>query len=251
MGVDAPENQNIEQSSDIDIVELFYRLLENLKTIILVAVLGAILMGVYSCCVVTPMYEATSKIYILASRESVVNLSDLQIGNYLASDYVEIFKTHEVQEQVIETEKLNYSVDYMKKHVSVTNLSNTRILSITFSDPDRETARRVADTYAELGSEYINSIMLTDKPTVLSAAVLPSKPVSPNVPRNVILGFLLGALLVIIIVAIRFITDDKIKTSADVRKYLDLPTLAILPINSLDADIFKKGRRDEKGKGGN
>ena len=72
---------------EIDLLELFYRLLENAKMIIAAAVAGMLLMALYSFVLATPMYEATCRIYVTNASDSAINLSDLQIGTYLTSDY--------------------------------------------------------------------------------------------------------------------------------------------------------------------
>ena len=83
----------MQQETEIDLLELGYEILDKLKYIIAAAVLGIILAGVYVFAIAVPTYEAVAKLYVLNSNDSVVNLSDLQLGNYLASDYTELFKT--------------------------------------------------------------------------------------------------------------------------------------------------------------
>lgn len=103
----AKAEQNLEQ--EVDLVELFFRLLENWKYIFLAALVGAIFSGIYTFQFVTPIYEATSKLYVTNSGDSAINLADLQIGTYLASDYQEVFKTWEVHEMVIANLNLSLS----------------------------------------------------------------------------------------------------------------------------------------------
>ena len=54
---------------------------------------------------------------------------------------------------------------------------------------------------------------------------------SPKKNRNVVLGFLLGALLVCAGVIIQYLLDDKIKNEEDIKKYVGLPTLSVVPDN--------------------
>ena len=105
-----PETQELRHSwagrpdeggeDEIDLVELMYRLLEKWKIIVLACILGALIAGVYTICFVTPMYTATSKLYVVNAKDSAINLSDLQVGNYLASDYTEVFSNWHVHEMV-------------------------------------------------------------------------------------------------------------------------------------------------------
>ncbi len=74
------------QEYALDLLELFYRLLENAKSIAVAELIGALLAWSYTVVVVAPKYTATSKLYVLNTGDSAINLSDLQIGNYLASD---------------------------------------------------------------------------------------------------------------------------------------------------------------------
>ena len=111
-----PETQELRHSwagrpdeggeDEIDLVELMYRLLEKWKIIVLACILGALIAGVYTICFVTPMYTATSKLYVVNAKDSAINLSDLQIGNYLASDYTEVFSNWHVHEMVLERARL-------------------------------------------------------------------------------------------------------------------------------------------------
>ncbi|MBE5808082.1 MAG: polysaccharide export protein [Clostridiales bacterium] len=218
-----------EQGADeINLLELFYRLLEKFRIILAAGLIGAILMGVYSFFIATPMYEATSEMYILSSKDSAINLSDLQIGAALTSDYEEVLRTWEVEALVRQNLDLPYTNKQLKGMISIANPSNTRILKITATSADPQEAKDIANEYVAVAREYISSVMMTDAPTTLSEAILPQQPVSPRKARNIALGFIVGALIAIVIITIVFISDDKIKTSDDIRKYIGLPTLAVV-----------------------
>lgn len=215
---------------EIDLVELLYKLLDNLKYIIASAIVCAVIAAVYTIGFVTPLYQATSKIYVVNSKDSAINLSDLQIGSYLTSDYQEVFKTWEVHEGVISKLGLGYTYLNLQKMLTITNPASTRILNITVTSADPQEAADIANAYASVSSDYIAEKMATDKPNVLSMALKPTLPVSPNKTQNIMLGFILGAFIVIGFVVIRFITDDKLKTAEDIRKYTGLATLAMIHV---------------------
>jgi capsular polysaccharide biosynthesis protein len=231
--------------SKIDVVELLFRLLEKWKYILLAALLGAVLSGVYTLEFIKPVYEATAKLYVMNSGDSAINLSDLQIGSYLASDYQEVFKTWEVHEMVLSDLHLNYTYAQMQSMLKVSNPSDTRILYISVSSSDPQEAVSIANEYAAVAKRYISKTMATEEPNILSSALLPTRPVRPNRSMNVVLGLLAGALLAISVIVARFVTDDKLKTVEDVRNYVDLPTLAIIP-NIEQANGKWKNRKGAK-----
>ena len=81
--VTPPASNNVKT---IDLVELMYRLLGSWKLITCLAVGFALIIGAYTSYFVTPMYEATSIIYVLSNRDSAINMSDLQLGSELTQD---------------------------------------------------------------------------------------------------------------------------------------------------------------------
>ncbi len=231
----------------IDLVDLFYRLLANWKLILCLALVFAIGMGVYTVYFVTPMYSATSIIYVL-SPESILNMSSLQLGTALTSDYIKVFDMWEVHEEVISNLGLDYSYSKIRSMLSVTNSTGTRMLDIKFTSPSPVEAAAVANEYAKVASKYIQETMATDKPNIMSVALQPSNPVSPNRVRNVALGFILGALLAAGIVVFRFLMDDKLKTADDIRQYTGLVTLAVVPIEDDEELEVKKKKKNQRRK---
>ena len=225
----------------IDLVELMYRLLSGWKLIVCMALVFALAAGVFTEFFVTPMYEATSTIYVLNRSDSAINMSDLQIGIALTSDYIKVFKMWEVHEEVISNLNLPYTYKQMANGLSVKNDSNTRMLDITFKSPSAQEAAAVANEYAKVASQYIADTMATDKPSMMSVALVPANPVSPNLTRNLVLGFLLGLVLACGIITVRMLMDDKYKTAEDIRKYTGMATLALVPVEKTAAAHKKKG----------
>lgn len=218
----------------IDLVELLYKMLESWKLIACLALVFAVAMGMYTNFFITPTYQATSTIYVINRSDSVINMSDLQIGSELTQDYIKVFKMWEVHEQVISKLGLPYSYGQMRQMLSVANAANTRMLDITVTSIDPNEAAEIANAYADVASQYIADTMATDKPSIMSVALPPSNPSAPNLTRNVMLGFILGAALAAGIVTIRTLMDDKYKTADDIRRYTGLVTLAVMPIDGKD-----------------
>ena len=241
---EVPANGQAMEESTIDLMELMYRLLSRWKLIVSMALIFALVVGLYTVFYITPLYQATSTIYVLSRSDSAINMADLQIGTALTDDYIKVFKMWEVHERVISNLNLPYSYTYMRNNLSVTNDSNTRMLDITFTSPLPEEAAAVANEYAKVVSEYIADNMSTDKPNIMSVALIPSNPVSPNKTRNVILGFMVGAILACAYVTIQMLLDDKIKTADDIRKYTGLATLAIVPIEDYEDERDSRSRRE-------
>lgn len=243
----AEEPQHADEIADeIDLVEMAYRMLANWKLILCLALIFALIAGVYTIGFVTPMYQATSTIYVLSRSDSAINLSDLQLGNALTQDYIKVFQMWEVHEEVISNLNLPYSYGHMRGMLSIKNDANTRMLDITVTSASPEEAAAVANEYAKVVSEYIADTMATDKPNIMSVALVPANPVSPNKTRNAMMGFILGGIIACAYVAVTFLMDDKFRTAEDIRKYTGLNTLAVVPIENNDGMKQNARKKHEK-----
>ena len=242
-----PTSANVQNNEvEIDLIGLLYELLDKIKYIILATLFGAIIAGGYSYFIAKPVYETTSKLYVFNSEDSVVNLSDLQMGNYLAADYTELFKTWEVDEMVKSNLSLPYSYGKLKSMVKIENPVDTRVLYISVQSTDPKEAVIIANEYAKVLSEFVEEIMETNRPNTLSVALEPTSPISPNKPKNVILGILVGMVLAIGIITVRFITNDAIHSADEITRYTGLPVLGIIPIQLDSEEKNSKKKRGRK-----
>ena len=233
------------EDDEIDLYALLVRVVERWYWLLAAALVGALLAGIYSFVIAKPVYEATSKLYVLNNKDSAINLSDMQLSTYLANDYQEVFSNWHVHEMVMERLGLDYTYTEMDKKVSVTNPSNTRILYITVKSTSPLEAQQLANTYAEVAREFISVKMDTSEPSVFEEALLPTQPSSPNKTRNVILGFLLGFIVAAGVVVVMYLMDDYVRTADDVDKYFHLPTLGTVMMQADDeqGEDVKKAKK--------
>ena len=234
-----------DTETEIDLMELLFQFLAHIRLILMITLLGALGAAAYTQFWVTPIYEATAKLYVLNSSDSALNLSDLQIGSYLASDYIEVFKTWEVHEMVITNLGLPYSYTQLQSMLTIENPTDTRILYITIHSPGAKEAADIANEYAKVALKYIANTMATEEPNIMSVALEPTNPASPSKSTNILLGGAVGFILALAWITLRFVMDDKIKTVDDIRKYANLPVLAVVPIM---ATMLKKNDKEERRK---
>ncbi len=221
---------------EIDLREVFLILLGKAWLILLVGFLTAALAFGFSQFVLEPVYESTTQIYILNKQDSdTVTYSDVQLGSQLTKDYAELIQSRFVLESVIEELGL-VEMDYedMLKKVTVSTPTDTRILAITVEDTNPMLAMETANCIREAAAVHIKNVMDIEAVNVVDTANLPTEKAGPSVMKWTLVGGLVGMLLVMSIVMIWYLTDDTIKTSDDVEKYLGLSTLALIPLEVKD-----------------
>ena len=243
MASEMPAQQREAQT--VDLIELLYRLIGSWKLIVGVAIALAVMIGLYTVLFVTPTYEATSTIYVLSRKDEALNMSDLQVGAALMSDYIKVFDMWEVNEAVIANLNLPYNREQLEKMRTISNDSGTRMLDITVKSSSAEEAAAIANEYVEVASQYIADNMATERPSLMSEALVPTKPVAPRKLRSVVLGFMVGFLLAAGAVTVHMLIDDTYKTAEDIRKYAGMATLAVVPAEAENLNYREK--RSKKG----
>ncbi len=243
------EHQNDE--IEIDLMEILYVIRSKIVMIILTAMIFGIASGLFTHYMITPKYSSTSSIYVL-TNESIVSMSDLQIGNSLTSDYIQMIQSRTVIETVIKNLEMEDELTYegLRSCVSISNPSDTRILNLTVTYDDPRIAKAIVDELAKVSIERIYHIMDTPKaPNIFEKGYINTNPVSPNTKRNIIIAFFVGFILAVGIVIFVNIMDDTIHSPEDVEKYLKLNTLAAIPVSEdSEAQIRKDDIKRRGGK---
>lgn len=214
----------------MELTEFIRFLKRKIAYVLIPTMIITVMVVVYVFFIAHPVFEATAQLYVVNSQDSVINLSDLQIGSYLTSDYQWIFRTWEVNQQVINQLHLPYTVEEIQKKLTVKNPNNTRILTITFESTSAKEAAEVANTYADVASKYISDYMLTNKPSIISIAL---EPIKPSKPKKVLLigfSFAIALSVSLCCVFIACLLDDKISTADDIKKHMGMEPMAILPL---------------------
>lgn len=235
------ENDTIE----VDLLEIIHILLGKFWIVLGAGLLAAVIGFMISGFVLTPVYESTTKIYILnKSENTAVTYSDVQMGTQLTKDYAELINSRYVLETVIEQLELP-EMEYkdLLKKVSVHTPADTRIVSITVMDIDPKQAQNIANCIREVAGAHIQNVMDIDAVNVVEEANLPTVKAGPSVIKWTAVGGILGVFLVCAVIVIYYLLDDTIKSSEDVEKYLGLSTLALIPIAPDENDGKQRGKR--------
>lgn len=222
---------NEDEELTISIQDILNILRANLAGIIALMLIGGVLFGAYSKLIVRPKYAAQAKMYVLSGAESsLLNLSELEMSTRLASDYVEMILSRPMLEEVIDELSISdiFTAASLERCISIENPEDTRILNLTVVCTDAVLAADIANTLADVSARNISEIMETSAPKVFQRAIVMKKKVAPNNSRNILIGMILGAAIAIVTALLFYITDDTIKSEADIERYSGLPTFGVI-----------------------
>lgn len=231
---------------EIDLLDLFYFYRSKIVWIIVMFLVGALLAGLVTQFAITPKYTATSTMYMVSSSSgSVVDLTDLNIGESLSSDYIELIKTRPIIEDVIKDQNLEYEYEDVLEMLDLSVVTDTRIIKISVTSPDKEEAMNIANELAIKAEAQLPKLMDAPKPNIAERAILPDEPSSPSLTKNVMIGALLMLLLTLAVLTVMYLMDDTLKSAEDVEKHFGVIPLTVIPegkiegMSAADSKVYK------------
>ena len=217
------QNQMNNDEIEIDLREIFSVLLSHLGIIILSGLVLGLVAIVGTKVFITPQYQSVTKMYVLAKQNNdTLTSADMQTSTLLTKDYAEMIQSRTVTEAVIAQLGLDMTHEQLVYKISVSNTTDTRIITISVLDKDPYMARDIANAVRDTAAEHIKNVMNSEAVNVVDEANIPAEKYSPSVSKNGLIGGVLGCMIAVAIILIRFIMNDTIQTAEDVERYLQL-----------------------------
>lgn len=201
----------------------------HLKLFIIVPLLFMVAMGACSFIFMSDEYTASTSMYILARSDSpqgAVSNSDLSTSQLIANDIAELAQSERVTSNTESALGLEDLSDYT---MSVAGESTTRLINVTVTGPNAQTAADVANEIASNTSQVAQEVMSVDSIKVVDKAKPAKKPSGPNRPKLMLLAAAGGLMVVIGYLLVQDAVDTRIRNAQDAEETLGLPVIGRIP----------------------
>ena len=215
-------------TKDFSIQKILSILLQHIKLIIIVSLASALVAFCYTKFYVTPVYS-TSAILLVQNFDNSqsatepttsagtqrVWVSDLSSSATIANYCSVLFKNSPEMLSVLDGCAL-----------SITSEEETNFMRFSVSGSDAKKVYEVAQKVTEVAPKiYLETYKIGKIDTIRPASV-PSVPSSPDIKKNVLIGFLAGLALALVISLFLDIIDTTIKPEDDLFKIYGVPVFA-------------------------
>lgn len=182
-----------------------------------------------------PIYEASTKIIVNQTSTQMttgqLDLNQINSNIKMIDTYKEIIKTPAILDKVAQQyPQLGLTTEELSRKVKISSVNNTQVMTLVVQDVDYKQAAQVVNAVSQVFQEEIQHIFKVENVSILNKAVLNAEPnpVSPNVPLNIAIAFVISLMAAIGVTFLLEYLDDTIKTEADVLQFLGQPTLAMI-----------------------
>lgn len=224
------EEQVISISEIIDAVK------KRWKIIALTTVLATVVSGIFSFFVISPTYEASTKIFIgkEGAESEGYNSSDVSMYQNLIKTYSELIKTKDLVNKAIDNSQYDLSVNSVLNGITVNTLTGTQILQISYQSKSPSIAKNMLESITNEFITKAEELVPNGNVKILESVELPKNPVAPNKTMNIAIAFILGMMVGFGIVFLLEYLDNTYKNKEQLEKDLDIPVLGVIPMSDLD-----------------
>lgn len=211
------------------LLELFRLLKKHLRLVILLPVVCALVVGLYSIFFVRNTYTATASMYVLAQGESSnsTNLySDLNASQMLTNDVAKLLKSDRIVNQV----GSEVGVEELKGYkVDVTSETTSRVITLSVTGSDPQTAADIVNKMIKDVSDVARSVMNIRSVNPINQAQAPISPSGPNRLLYTVVAFLVGLFAAIVIVVVADMLNTRVRGPEDLEELIDVPVIGRIP----------------------
>ena len=224
------EEQVISISEIIDAVK------KRWKIIALTTVLATLVSGIFSFFVISPTYEASTKVFIGKEESSMesYNYNDITMYQKLLKTYSELIKTKDLINRAITNSKYELKVEEVLNDVSVTTVADTQMIQIAYRSTSPNIAKNMLENVTNEFIATAQELVPNGNVRILESVELPKNPVAPNKKMNIAIAFTLGMMVGFGIVFLLEYLDNTYKNKEQLEKDLDIPVLGVIPMSDLD-----------------
>lgn len=196
--------------------------------------IGAFLISTF---LIQPTYVASGTLYVTGEVMTFVatpeqedtTLSDVVLSQELAKTYGHILSSNTFFKGVAENSRTGYNFRQLQAMTSISNVEETGILTVNVSNPNPKVAADVVNAILELAPEEIARVVVAGSAVTIDKAEIPAAPSSPDIPKNTLIGILLGFVCAVGIIFLIDLLDDTMKRTEEVERVFGFPVLGMIP----------------------
>ncbi len=235
---------------EFTINDLIDILLDNVKIIAVVTVLFILIAVIYTTTIITPIYESSTKIILVKTKDENVNVTnyempelttnDIMLNQKLISTYGEIMKSNKVISQVVNNLNLDETIADVSKSITVSPVKDSEVINIDVKNKNPEIAANIANELVKIFVEEVKTIYKIENVVVVDYASVKDNPINVSIMKNAIIFMMVGMLLSYGVFFLKEYLDTTLKSGDDLEKGLDINIIGVLP----DEQLMAKYRRE-------
>lgn len=227
---DRVERADVREMEEIDLLELFRAILKHIKLIIVLCILFGVGGFFGTKLLITPTYTASTSIYLTPqiSESGSLDYNSQMANSKLVTNVVNLLTQNNIMSEVAKDVGLE-SAKNVKDALTVSNETNTEIVTITATTTDPKLSKDIANSTVSTFINRMQKNLNVRNIEVVDKAKLSYVPSGPNVKMNTVLATMVGFVLGCGYAVLKFLLDNRLRTKEEAEKYLGVPVFCEIP----------------------
>ena len=228
-------NSKFDYESDlneetIDLNELFRTIFKHIKLIVFLFLLFTCGGFFGTKLLIAPTYTASTSIYLTPqiSDSGSLDYNSQMANSKLVTNAVNLLTQNNIMSEVAKDVGLE-SAEKVKDVVSVTNESNTEIITISATTTDPKLSKDIANDTVSTFVRTMQKNLNVSNIEVVDKAKLSYAPSGPNVKKNTMIAGVIGLVIGVSYASLKFLLDNRLRTKEEAEKYLGIPVFCEIP----------------------
>lgn len=214
----------------INLNELLMSVIKNIKIAIYLLILFSIIGYFATKIFISQTYTASTSIYLTPqiSESGSLDYNSQMANSKLVTNAVNLLTQNNIMSEVAKDVGLE-SAESVKKLVSVTNESNTEIITISATTTDPKLSKDIANDTVSTFVRTMQKNLNVSNIEVVDKAKLSYVPSGPNVKKNTVMAGAVGFAIGVGYAVLKFLFDNRLRTKEEAEKYLGIPVFCEIP----------------------
>ncbi len=241
----------------LDLREIFDVLFTRKWLIICVAMFGFVFAFAYTKICLPYQFTASVSMYVKNATNKtavdIVNQSDITAAQQLATTCIEILSDDVVTDAIGEKLVENYTQEELMQYFNVdetadgykivtnsissklgySTVNETELIRVTATCGDPVLAADMCNYVTEIAPDILIRVVGAGAVEAVGEAKVPTSPSAPSARRNAAVGFIIGFILAIVVIIIRFMFDNTVKSGEDAAERFNMPLIGEIPFYEL------------------
>lgn len=224
------KRDEIIDEETIDLSELFRAIFKYFKLIIVLCILFGVGGFFGTKLLISPTYTASTSIYLTPqiSESGSLDYNSQMANSKLVTNAVNLLTQNNIMSEVAKNVGLE-SASNVKNVVSVSNESNTEIITISATTTDPKLSKDIANDTVSTFIKTMQKNLNVSNIEVVDKAKLSYVPSGPNAKKNTMMAGAVGLVVGVGYAILRFLFDNRLRTKEEAEKYLGIPVFCEIP----------------------
>ncbi len=240
---------NLENNKDyyvVDIMHIVKTVWYKIWVVVVASIVTAAIGFSAAAFMITPTYSSSIMLYVNNSSFSAGDLgfsitaSQITAAQSLAKTYTVMLKNRTTLQRLITEIGVDYDWKTVYNMIDASSVDDTEIIRVTVTCENPYEAEKIANGIAKVLPQRISEIIEGASMEVVDSAVAVTEKVAPSITKYTIVGFLIGAVLSVLVIVVMALMDKTIHDEEYVINTYNYPILAKIP-NLLEINTKKRG----------